>query len=266
MKSQIKSLLWPTLDNQYQAYLARPLAVITLITLTVLINASWLSFNPLHFVAGVNTDLTESQIISLTNLERTKAGVNTLKPNDILSKAAMAKAQNMIKTQNFDHYYEAEGTTVNPWQFILDSGYNYLHAGENLGKGFYSSPTLVQAWIDSPTHRANLLSDQYSDIGVAVVEGPYLNNQHNTLVVQLFATPITDLSQQIDPESINNINIAPLIEHQDSWTASFFDQYPIVLFGLTSSITALVGVTIIIDLTKARKQRQKIVSRELWFS
>ena len=200
----------------------------------LLINISWISLHSTKNILGVTDTLSSSQIIALTNLERTKAGVETVKPNEKLTKAAQAKAANMIESENFDHYYTSDGQTIDPWQFILDAEYNYLHAGENLGKDFFDSQSLVQAWIDSPAHKANLLSPQYSEIGVAVVEGPYLGKDNTTLVVQLFATPITDPSQV--PIQPNEVSVAPLIENQETWVNDFFAQYPVFLFGLTSMV------------------------------
>ena len=88
----------------------------------------------------------------------------------------------MLEKQYWDHF-GPNGET--PWQFIRASSYAYVYAGENLAKGFRTSEGVVEAWMASPTHRANIMSGNYKDIGVAVVEGELLGKQ-TILVVQMF--------------------------------------------------------------------------------
>ncbi|MCG2685812.1 CAP domain-containing protein, partial [Candidatus Parcubacteria bacterium] len=71
------------------------------------------------------------------------------------------------------------------WYFIVGVGYDYLYAGENLAKDFSHSSGVVDAWMNSPTHRENLVNPRYEDIGLAVVNGT-LNGVETTLVVQMF--------------------------------------------------------------------------------
>lgn len=264
MSTQLKTLFLPTKANQFQAFLARPTLVTGIFVMLLLLNSAWVSYHLSSRIQGTTTDLTPSQILAFTNLERTKAGINTLTPNDLLTAAAQAKAENMLTTGNFDHYYQSGENTINPWQFILEAGYQYSHAGENLGKSFHSSQELVQAWMDSPSHKANLLSPDYTEIGVAVVDGPFKDKAYDTVIVQLFATPAGPGQISIQPEEFDRVNIAPLIQKQDSWVAGFFNQYPLFLFLMTSIITAVVGLTILVDLTKGKKLRRHNPSSDLW--
>lgn len=133
---------------------------------------------------GISSNVDQKKIIELTNEERTKKGLPTVKENESLSKAAALKAQNMF-TENYWAHFAPSGKT--PWDFILGSGYKFTFAGENLAKNFYSSQDVVSAWMASPTHRDNLLNNKYQDIGVAVVDG-VLNGQKTTLIVQEFGT------------------------------------------------------------------------------
>jgi hypothetical protein len=84
-------------------------------------------------------------------------------------------------------HYAPDGSTT-PWEFILGSGYVYKFAGENLAKDFNTSVAVVEAWMASPSHRANLVSGNYVNIGIAVVNGVLLGEE-TTLVVQMFASP-----------------------------------------------------------------------------
>jgi len=260
---------FPTQKNKHKAWLLQTKVLVPL-TLALVVLNGLASFTYLTHekVKGSTTDLTPSQVIALTNLERSKANVQLVKPNSLLSTAAQKKADSMIAAGVFEHYYENEGDIVNPWQFILESGYDYFHAGENLGKDFTQSTTLVQAWMDSPTHRENLLNPDYTEIGVAVVQGPYLDKEETTLIVQLFATPVSAVNleeQSFDSSSRGSINVAPLLEQDKSWAQILVREYPIILFGATFSVVLLIGLTLLIDMEASKKKaRLKEVSIDLW--
>lgn len=135
-------------------------------------------------VLGVNANIDQKKLIELTNLEREKKGLEKVSENEALNMAAKLKAENMF-TENYWAHFAPSGKT--PWDFISSSGYKFTFAGENLAKNFYTSDEVVHAWMNSQTHRDNLLNPNYKDIGIAVVEG-VLNGQKTTLVVQEFGT------------------------------------------------------------------------------
>ena len=126
-----------------------------------------------------------AEIISLTNTERKDNSVSTLKEDALLDKAAQAKANDMASKGYFAHV-DPSGKT--PWQWISASGYQYQYAGENLAVRFINSSDVVNAWMASPTHRANMVKPVYTQIGVGVAEGMY-NGQPASYVVQYFGTP-----------------------------------------------------------------------------
>jgi len=136
-------------------------------------------------VLGDATSITTAQLLEYTNLERGANGLPPLKMNTDLTNAAQMKANDMFKNDYWAHV-SPNGTT--PWVWIRDSGYNYLYAGENLARGFNSTSDVVTAWMNSPEHRANLLSPNYTDIGFAVEDGT-LTGTETTLVVQEFGSP-----------------------------------------------------------------------------
>jgi hypothetical protein len=136
-------------------------------------------------VLGDSTSITTSDLLKYTNLEREANGLAPLNLNPELTHAAQLKAKDMFAKDYWAHV-SPDGTT--PWVWIRDSGYNYLYAGENLARGFDSSSDVVTAWMNSPEHRANLLSPNYTDIGFAVQDGT-LTGTETTLVVQEFGSP-----------------------------------------------------------------------------
>jgi uncharacterized protein YkwD len=134
-------------------------------------------------IQGVQTTMTPSEIISVTNATRQTYGLSPLHPQPQLMKAAEAKAQAMITANTWSH----NTPTETPWQFIQGEGYTYVLAGENLAKGFDTAEAVVDAWINSPSHKENLLNSEYSETGVAVIEATFQNKDQTTLVVQFLA-------------------------------------------------------------------------------
>jgi hypothetical protein len=124
-------------------------------------------------------------IIELTNEEREGSSLGTLRRSTVLDEAARLKAQDMAKNSYFAHY-SPDG--VSPWHWFGKANYNFVHAGENLAIHFTDSEDLVDAWMDSPTHRANIMNGNYAEIGVGTAEGTY-EGFKTIYVVQMFGTP-----------------------------------------------------------------------------
>lgn len=136
-------------------------------------------------ILGFATDIRVADIYQIVNEKRSVAGVAPLKSSPQLEQAATAKAQDMF-AKNYWAHYAPDGSTT-PWQFIIESGYVYEFAGENLAKDFDTSVSVVEAWLASPSHQANLLNDCYQDVGVVAVNGTLLGEE-TTLIVQMFGT------------------------------------------------------------------------------
>jgi hypothetical protein len=132
-------------------------------------------------------DLTKTALIQLTNQERQSLGLPTLKENPQLTQAAYQKAADMLAQDYFSHW---SPTGVSPWYWFKKEGYNYQIAGENLAIGFLDSDEVVRAWLNSPSHRDNLLNPNFQEIGLAVLKGDFQGSE-TTVVVQLFAKPIS---------------------------------------------------------------------------
>lgn len=124
-------------------------------------------------------------LLKYTNDQREEAGLGDLRLNAKLSEAAKKKAEDMFANGYWAH---VSPTGTEPWDFILTAGYDYTYAGENLAKNFSTSREVVQAWYNSPSHKENLLSANYDEIGFAVVDG-VLDGYETTLVVQMFGRP-----------------------------------------------------------------------------
>ncbi len=168
-----------------------------------------------HFknVLGFATDITAEKLYQLTNKERENYGLPPLAYNEKLSQAANRKAQDMF-AKNYWAHYAPDGTT--PWDFILSTGYKYEFAGENLAKNFLFSQGVVDAWMNSQTHRGNILRKEYSEVGFAVVNG-ILNGEETTLVVQMFGKPqvatLVQTKKEVVPQTNNIPNTKPLVNN-----------------------------------------------------
>ena len=127
----------------------------------------------------------KEEVISQTNVFRKTLGLGELKESSVLDIAATQKLDDMKQGQYFAHTSPAG---VSPWYWIEVNNYEYSYAGENLAIGFFSAKDTVDAWINSPTHRANLANSNYKEIGIAVAPAK-IQNSEGFLVVQLFGTP-----------------------------------------------------------------------------
>lgn len=157
-----------------------------------------LALQPTDLSALPSTE--EHQLIELTNRERLSHNRSALRYNSQLRDAAMAKATDILKYDYFEHT-SPQGKT--PWVFIDQAGYSYIRAGENLAIDFKNSDSIVPAWMQSPTHRANILKDEYEEIGIAAVTGDF-NGRKTTVVVQMFGSkPFS--TQSITKTVVNSI-------------------------------------------------------------
>ncbi len=130
--------------------------------------------------------LTRVGTINQTNVQRQKEGLPALTENQQLNRAAMAKAKDMFQAQYFEHI---SPIGKGPGDLAEEAGYMYVAVGENLALGnFKNDAELVQAWMDSPGHRANILSSRYMEIGVAVLKGEF-EGRTTWLAVQEFGKP-----------------------------------------------------------------------------
>lgn len=126
----------------------------------------------------------ESQtLMKLINLERGQRNLTTLLTDDRLIQAATEKSQDMIDRDYFAHI-DPDGNYV--WPRIEKAGYRpYRILGENLAVDFSTSEGMVKAWIDSPTHRANLLHPEFADQGLGALYGDF-ENRFTNLTASLF--------------------------------------------------------------------------------
>src|SRR3989344_8627527 len=126
----------------------------------------------------------KKEIITLTNNERRKIGLNSLTENKLLDEVAREKANDLINKNYWAHFPPNE-TEEYAWKFIKNSGYNYLYAGENLGKGFFDTNSQMSAWMASDENKKNILDEHFTEIGVYAGKG-VLQGENTIIMVQEF--------------------------------------------------------------------------------
>lgn len=146
--------------------------------------------------------LTAVGVIAQTNDQRALFGRKTLKENKLLDAVATAKVKDMFAGQYFEHI---SPLGKGPADLAGEAGYVYISIGENLALGNYANDAaLVEAWMNSPGHKANILNSKFTEIGVAVLKGTF-EGKTTWLAVQEFGRPASDcppvssfLKQQVD--------------------------------------------------------------------
>ncbi|MEK3797405.1 CAP domain-containing protein [Peribacillus sp. FSL H8-0477] len=118
---------------------------------------------------AVNSEISafEKEVVALTNAERSKQGLKALEMDTELSKVAGIKSQDMKDKNYFDHTSPTYGS---PFDMMKSFGINYSAAGENIAMGQTTPQQVVTSWMNSEGHRANILSANFTHIGVGHVE------------------------------------------------------------------------------------------------
>lgn len=163
-----------------------------------------------------NSYLDINQIISLTNKERKNndASLVNLKTNSILGKIAMIRTNDMFANQYFEHN---SPTGDNASKEAAANGYAYITIGENIALGnFDGSQGLLDAWMNSPGHRANILNKNYTEIGVYATKGLY-KGQTVWIATQIFGKPLSGCTE---PDSVLKDKITKYKISADSILAS----------------------------------------------
>jgi uncharacterized YkwD family protein/spore coat assembly protein SafA len=107
----------------------------------------------------------ENEVIRIVNVERANRGLTQLSANWQLSRLARYKSADMVKFNYFSHYSPTYGS---PFEMMTNFGIKYSAAGENIAMGQPTPKSVMTAWMNSPGHKANILSPNFKEIGVGV--------------------------------------------------------------------------------------------------
>lgn len=193
-------------------------------------------------VLGYAANISVTAVEELTNKQRMENGLSPLNDNPVLDAAALAKGRDMLAKGYWAHV-SPDGTQ--PWAFFVNAHYDYRFAGENLARDFQDPVSAVDAWMASPSHRENMLSPNYKDIGVAVVEGK-LGGVETTIIVQFFGTRLGDtvptqpVAQAQTPIPTPQITPAPVQAVVAASKASLFDITKYISIFLVGGLILIV--------------------------
>lgn len=181
----LKKYFIPHPGNDHKPHIFRTRGRLVLLSGALLVEilfvASVLLLTRTNFLAEVMVNV----LVDETNQNRAVAGVQTLKANPLLERAAQEKADDMAAKSYFAHV-SPDGKT--PWYWLDRVGYNFSSAGENLAVNFFDSTDIENAWMNSPGHRENILNPKYTEIGIATARGMY-QGKETVYVVQFFGNP-----------------------------------------------------------------------------
>lgn len=108
----------------------------------------------------------EDKVLSLVNAERAKNGLSALQMDESLRNVARLKSEDMYKNNYFSHTSPTYGS---PFDMMKKFGISYRAAAENIAKGQSTPEAVVNAWMNSSGHRANILNAKYTHMGVGYV-------------------------------------------------------------------------------------------------
>lgn len=184
--SKLRHWFTPHPGNNFRAKLLHNSGIFALLGIIITGNLFLrLLENPALHILGFTSSISIDEVVRATNEQRATSGLKPLAYNEKLADAARRKAANMM-SENYWAHNSPSGKS--PWVWFKEAGYSYVFAGENLAKDFGDTSRMMNAWMASPTHRENIVSSKYTEIGIAVVPGT-LQGQETVLVVQLFGAP-----------------------------------------------------------------------------
>ncbi|HPT40647.1 MAG TPA: CAP domain-containing protein, partial [Candidatus Paceibacterota bacterium] len=165
MMKWFKKYFIPCEDNNHQPYFLRSHIVAYIAICIVFFEVLFLTqiyILPRTNLLGL---IISDTIIDETNANRSKEDLGALTVNQVLNEAAQLKANDMAAKGYFAHT-SPEGFT--PWHWFNKAGYSFYYAGENLAVNFVDSKDIVNAWMESPSHRANIINYNFTEIGIGI--------------------------------------------------------------------------------------------------
>ena len=145
------------------------------------------------------TEMSHSGLLNATNTQRSNNGQSTLSINSKLNASAQAKANDMV-ARNYWSHDTPDGQE--PWVFMDAAGYVYTKAGENLAYGFSNSGETIIGWMNSPSHKANLLDSAFTEVGFGYANSAdFTDTGNETIVVAHYGKPLVAVAPAPAPVS-----------------------------------------------------------------
>lgn len=186
--------------------------LLLIVTAGLLFSSYWRPRTGGTGVLAYATSMSQNALLSSTNQQRAANGRAALSLNSSLNQAAQAKANDMA-ARNYWSHNTPEGNP--PWIFIDQAGYAYQKAGENLAYGFATSEDTITGWMNSPTHKDNLLGSDYLDVGFGFANSSdYQSTGPETIVVAMYGKPANVVAPAPAPVSPPVAATKPAVQAQ----------------------------------------------------
>ena len=256
-----KQIVVPTKSNDFIPLIIRRYGVLVV---ALIILFSQIGYNYMQTgqfgVLGRVSRASIPELIADTNEKRAANGASALVINDKLTLASSLKAQDMVRNNYWAH---TSPTNVTPWDWLKIANYDYSLAGENLAKNFPDSDTTVNAWMESTSHRENMLNPNYTEVGFAVEEG-VIDGKVTTVVVALYGKP----SSSVLGENIININDATNFATSDNLAMRPLSYFGVAIQSLNpatiGALALLTFVGVVALLTYAYRKRLPTSLQDGW--
>ena len=135
--------------------------------------------------ASDSNEITVENVLRLLNERRAQSSLRPLTADDRLMRAANDRMRHMEEESYWAHQ-SPDG--LSPFSWVTLRSYEFRSVGENLACGFDTARMLVEAWMESPGHRANILSNDYEDCGIAIIDGSTKGPANGKSIVMMFGT------------------------------------------------------------------------------
>ena len=144
--------------------------------------------------AAVAAEITPGAVVDSMNAYRAQAHLPPLREDSRLDAAAAERMRDM-EEQGYWAHESPEGRS--PFVWLLPHGYAFRSAGENLACGFETNELLMTGWMESKGHRENILSSDYLDCGVAVIDGATTGRGSGKSIVVMFGRTMINVPETI---------------------------------------------------------------------
>ncbi len=188
LRKKITLLIWPSAENEFIPLWLKGHVGFFLVLVSSFLFLLFTLSSDYFYTSPFFSKVASKELFELLLQERRKRGIEELRWNPRLEKAAILKAQDMLSKDYFAH---TSPDGVPGWYFLKLVGYRYKIAGENLAIGFLDSYSLHLSWKNSPSHYKNMLEPRFKEVGIGVLSGDFKGSRA-TVVVEFLASPLEE--------------------------------------------------------------------------
>jgi hypothetical protein len=247
----LKKWFIPHSENDHRPHLLRTRTIAVVCAVAIVIEFVFLSGWSLPgFRSPLLGDIVVSTLIGGTNQARVANDLPPLEVSPLLTEVAQDKVNDMVKNDYFAH---TSPSGLSPWYWFEKVGYHFSYAGENLAVDFTDSQDVTNAWLNSPEHRANILSQNFTQIGIAFATGTF-GGAPAIFVAEEFGTPalmpvaatppaapITLRTTSVSAHVITKAALAPAVIATSASQTATSEQSFVAVKGISTETIAAVN-------------------------